>query len=124
MTSKPRTFRRTFVRITSALPLFVALVAAVWFGASNSAEPKWDVSTDADVTSIRPHVEDSPAAPVEKHDCWTGEAPADMQGVVPGHVVVTVDGVPRLGGERMVAKALEQMFDGVDHGLVVHGFCS
>lgn len=63
------------------------------------------------------------AALIEEHSCWTGEAPADMAGVLPGHVVVTVGGVTRLGGERMVGKALEQIFEGADHGLVVHGFC-
>lgn len=60
---------------------------------------------------------------VAEHDCWTGEAPADMQGVLPGHVVVTVDGATRYAGERMVGKALGQIFEGVDHELVVHGFC-
>lgn len=60
---------------------------------------------------------------VAEHGCWTGEAPADMQGVFPGHVVVSVNGSPRIGGERLVGKALEQVFDGVDHGLLVHGFC-
>lgn len=60
---------------------------------------------------------------VAEHGCWTGEAPADMQGVFPGHVVVTVDGLPQLRGEQMVGQALEQVFDGTDHGLTVWGFC-
>jgi hypothetical protein len=46
-----------------------------------------------------------------------------MRGVLPGHVVVTVDGEVRYAGERMVGKALVQIFDGVEHGLLVHGFC-
>jgi len=29
---------------------------------------------------------------VAKHDCWTGAAPADMEGKMPGHVVVTKAG--------------------------------
>ena len=60
---------------------------------------------------------------LDEHGCWTGEAPAQMQGVIPGHVVVTVDGGPRLGGDRMVGRALEQIFEDADHGLTVHGFC-
>ena len=58
-----------------------------------------------------------------KHDCWTTEAPADMRGVLPGHVVVMVDGDARIGGERLVGKALDQTFGDVDHGLTVVGFC-
>jgi hypothetical protein len=27
------------------------------------------------------------------------------------------------GGQRLVGLALEQIFDGKNHGLVVHGFC-
>lgn len=61
---------------------------------------------------------------VEDHGCWAGEAPADMVGVVPGHVVVAAAGEgPRLGGSLAVGRALEQIFEGVDHGLTVYGFC-
>lgn len=60
---------------------------------------------------------------VGRHACWTGEAPRSMRGVLPGHVVVTVDGKARAGGDRLVGMALEQIFEGVDHGLTVHGFC-
>ena len=38
-------------------------------------------------------------------------------------VVVVIDGDARLGGERMVGKALDQLFGDVDHGLTVVGFC-
>jgi hypothetical protein len=58
-----------------------------------------------------------------KHDCWTTEAPADMQGVLPGHVVVVIDGDARLGGERMVGKALDQTFGDAEYGITVVGFC-
>lgn len=57
------------------------------------------------------------------NNCWTGDAPANMVGVLPGHVVVTVNGDATLGGERMVGMALEQIFNDTDHGLTVHGFC-
>lgn len=65
----------------------------------------------------------TPADLVAANECWTGEAPADMQGQVPGHVVVTVGDTARLGGDRLVGKALGQMFDGADHGLTIHAFC-
>jgi hypothetical protein len=62
---------------------------------------------------------------VERHDCWAGDAPADMRGKFPGHVVVTRAGQarPTYGGARLVGLSLEQIFDGADHGLEVHAFC-
>ena len=108
-------------RLTRALlPKLFLLAIAFSLLAPGYLAPSWDKGTDAQVMAIRPAVEGSPAALVAKHDCWTGEAPA---GVVPGHVVVTVGGVTRLGGERMVSKALAQVFDGTDHGLTVSAFC-
>lgn len=56
---------------------------------------------------------------VERHGCWTGEPPADMVGEFPGHVV-TQHGYQ---GEKAVAQALGQVFDGEDHGLRVFAFC-
>jgi len=123
MSTTATTFRTTFVRLTSCLPIFAAVVAVTWFGASHAMEPKLDAGTDAEIMQLRPSAEGSPAALIAEHGCWTGKAPADMQGVVPGHVVVTVDGVTRVGGSRAVGAALEQVFEGVDHGLTVHGFC-
>lgn len=82
------------------------------------------------VTTMSPS--EVPATPIKStetmdlladNDCWTDEAPADMQGVIPGHAVVTIDGTTRLGGEQMVSKALDQIFEGADHGITVHGFC-
>lgn len=62
---------------------------------------------------------------IEKHDCWTGEAPADVQGQLPGHVVVTRPGdeAPTYGGSDAVARALAHVFDGKHPDLVVHAFC-
>lgn len=62
---------------------------------------------------------------IERFGCWTGAAPADMENQIPGHVIVTRrDGVrPLRGGDALVSKAFEQVFDGVDHGLTVHAFC-
>jgi len=63
------------------------------------------------------------AALLARHHCWSGPAP---DGAFPGHVILTVrpgEG-PQLRGPRWVARALEQIFDGVDHGIeTVHGFC-
>lgn len=80
-------------------------------------------ATDGQIMDDRPHAEGSPAALMERHNCWTGPAPADMAGTIPGHVIVTVDGETRGAGRRMVGKALSQVFNGVDHGLTVRGFC-
>lgn len=120
-TSVKRTLRHTIAR--ALLPkLFLLALAFAWFAPGYLA-PKWDAGSDVEIMQIRPAAEGSPSALLAEHDCWTGEAPADMQGVIPGHVVVTVDGVTRVGGERMVEKALGQMFAGEDHGLRVSGFC-
>jgi hypothetical protein len=73
-----------------------------------------------------------PAAPgsapwlIDRHDCWTGPAPDDMVGAIPGHAVVTWPGdqQPTYGGRRAVSAALETVFG--EHqtpGLVVHAFC-
>lgn len=80
-------------------------------------------ATGYSVEPAKPAVEGGVVALVKQHDCWTGNPPADMVGQIPGHVVVTVDGTTRYGGERMVGKALDQLFAGKAHGLTVHAFC-
>ncbi len=76
------------------------------------------------VMDSRPLAPGSPAALIAAHDCWTGDAPADMVGEMPGHVVVSLpNGVPVYGGERMVGKALDQVFGDAEHGLTVAGWC-
>lgn len=73
---------------------------------------------------VKPHAEGSPAAMAEENDCWTGSAPADMVGKIPGHVLVTKPNGKRVvGGPVLVGKALDQQFAGEDHGLIIHGFC-
>jgi hypothetical protein len=57
------------------------------------------------------------------HDCWSGRAPADMAGRLPGHVVVSVGaGRPRYSA-RMVKPALAHVFDDAHPAITVHGFC-
>ncbi len=95
------------------------LLCAVVFAVGFLSTPTHLVLGDAGTT--QPH------SPVERmvsaHGRWTGDAPADMQGALPGHVVVTIDGRPRYAGAGMVGKALSQLFEDVDHGLTVHAFC-
>jgi hypothetical protein len=59
---------------------------------------------------------------VAAHDCWTGRAPSDMRGQLPRHVIVTREG--RIFHSAVqVGPALEQIFEGTEHGLTVHAFC-
>ena len=61
---------------------------------------------------------------VDRHDCWTGEAPADMRGKIPCGVVAARPGHPvELLRGRWVGRALDQVFEGVPHGLRVYAFC-
>lgn len=59
---------------------------------------------------------------VERHDCWTGDAPADV--TVPGHVVITLlDGKGEstfVGGRRLVGPALDYVLAG-DRSFRLHG---
>lgn len=121
-------FARSLLTFTSVLPAALAVLAALYFGATVLGQ---DVSREmfgapplpADRADAHDAAEGSPREMVERHGCWTGEPPADMVGVMPGHVVVTVDGDLRYGADRLVGLALEQIFEDVDHGLVVHAFC-
>lgn len=61
------------------------------------------------------------------HHCWTGPAPHDMLGKLPGHVVATY--APSRGPSRtvysssLVGPALDQLFGGKPYGIEVHAFC-
>ena len=60
---------------------------------------------------------------LDRHDCWSDRAPADMAGRLPGHVVVSSGaGAPHYSA-RMVGAALDHVFHGKHPGLTVHGFC-
>ena len=109
-----RTFRSTFALKLGHNLLIAGLLATVGVVG---------VATQETTYAARPDVTTSTTALMTAHDCWTGDAPADMTGKFPGHVVVTVKGETRYAGERMVGKALEQIFDGKDYGLTVAGFC-
>lgn len=62
---------------------------------------------------------------ITKHNCWTGDAPVDMVGKIPGHVVAEApgDSAATYHGPKMVSKALDQIFEGADHGLTIYAFC-
>ena len=113
-----KTFRRT---IASAIVRAILIVAGLVAGYATVAHLM-------PIDAVSPEHRDVPAAQVtakaerliEAHDCWTQDGPA---GVIPGHVVVSHQGRTVYGGARLAGMALEQLFDGADHGLVVHGFC-
>lgn len=119
----PMTTKQLRQKLLTRLVTITALVAS--FGAVTTLAPI-NTSTAAPETpaQVAP-AEGSPEDLIQRHKCWTGEAPADMTGVIPGHVVVTKPGAmaPTYGAEPLVAKALGQLFDGQDHGLTVHAFC-
>lgn len=71
----------------------------------------------------RPLASGSPAALIAKHDCWSGEAPPDMAGRLPSHAIVATGAAPRYVDSGLTGKALDQVFSGADHGLVVYAFC-
>lgn len=60
---------------------------------------------------------------VQRHDCWTGAAPAEQAGRVPGHVVVTVRGGDPQLSATLVDAALAHVFEVPRRGLTVHAFC-
>lgn len=115
-----RTFRATVARAFVA-PVLAVLAVLLYVGTVGAITG----GVDGDLPYAPAIVEHGSATDlVERHGCWTSEAPADMVGVIPGHVVVTTaEGVTRYGAERLVDQALRQQFEGADHGLVVHGFC-
>lgn len=106
------------------VPLLLLACAAAYLIPAHSV-PDLLPPRDGGVQQASISASPSPSAAahlVQRHDCWTGAAPGDV--TLPGHVVVTLpDGETVYGGERLVGRALAQVFDGADHGLTVHAFC-
>ena len=71
----------------------------------------------------KPLAPGSPTALIERYDCWSDEAPHDMAGKLPGHAIVATGSAPRYVGSDLTGHALDQIFAGKDHGLVVYAFC-
>lgn len=104
----------------AAVGVLVAVAMVAW-SVGATMRPRQDNDRQ---TSLRPQAVTSADSLIAVHDCWTQDAPADMAGKVPGHVVVVLpNGDTVYGGRRLVAKALGQVFDGEQHGLSVIGFC-
>ncbi|MGY0389715.1 hypothetical protein ACWZJV_22325 [Nocardioides sp. WG-D5] len=80
-------------------------------------------SASGGLDSGRPLAPGSPEALIERHDCWSAEAPRDMIGRLPGHAIVATGSTPRYVDAHLTGKALDQVFSGDDHGLVVYAFC-
>lgn len=61
---------------------------------------------------------------IHQHHCWVRKAPDDMQGEIPGHVVVTLPGetTPTYSAEH-VGPALRHVVNGQHRRLRVHAFC-
>lgn len=93
--------------------ILAALLAVLFFGGPQSGPLP---------VAQRPDAVGSPTALIREHGCWTGSAPADMVGKMPGHVVVTVGG-KTVYSAKYVGPALEQIFAGKASGLTVHAFC-
>ena len=62
---------------------------------------------------------------LRRHDCWTGEAPRDMRGKLPGHAVIQwgSQGAVHTGDPAEVGAAIDHVFSGRHPGLTVYGFC-
>lgn len=115
-----RSFVRALAPLLAALAAFGCYVGGQELGHAWLGTPTTDASA---VMEDRPAVTGSPAALVDRFDCWTAAEGRPGAVEVPGHVVVTVGGATRYGAGRLTGLALEQELSGVDHGLAVHGFC-
>lgn len=120
---KQKTLKQSLIAAVAKSVVTVSLFGSAFMVSSTFADASVVIPEDRGISAEQPVAQGSPADLVAKHDCWTGEAPADMEGVAPGHVIVTKGVSPVYGGPRLVGQALEQIFEGVDHGLTVHGFC-
>ena len=108
-----------YVRMTllRAAVLFV-LVALVAGGVRLLAGPPTATGPDYHDGTRRA---DPVATLIGQHDCWTSNGPA---GVIPGHVVATLpSGRLVYGGQRLTARALDQLFANKPAGLTIHAFC-
>lgn len=126
MTRQPRTLGATLRRAVAS-PVLMLGAGVLGFGAVSTAvafdlvpETGWAApgasapATGGDVSGL-----------LEQHGCWSGPAPADMAGEVPGGVVFTApgDGPSYSAEPAVVGRALRHVFDRREPGLVVHGFC-
>lgn len=124
MKRKPPSLRRNLRRAVLA-PVFILAAGAAGY-AGSSLLPMTGVVVEQEAPAPATPAEPSRAEVlVEKHDCWTGAAPADMEGVIPGHVVMTLkNGKTVYRGSLGVEAALQHVFDEPLPGILeVHAFC-
>jgi hypothetical protein len=115
MFRKPRTLRATLLRAALVPVGFFAGLGTVYAVTGSVAHLTFSQPASRPLSAV--------ATMVRDHDCWTGPAPSDMAGRMPGHVVVTTaDGRLRYSS-RLVGPALEQVFNGAENHLTVHAFC-
>lgn len=111
---RTRSFRRTLL---TAMTMPVMVVAGLTVGLN------LDLDQSATFKPATPVVQESL---VEQHDCWTGEAPADMEGVLPGHVVIRFkrEVNAEYRGSKAVGVALDHIFTAPNPDVAeVLGFC-
>lgn len=98
--------------------LFGLLAGLLCFAAEVEAEP---------VVIAQPHVNATELL-LWQHGCWSGAAPKDMRGKMPGAVVVTLPGMHQAvytRSPKVVGRALEAAVPPYKAwaGVQVHGFC-
>jgi hypothetical protein len=112
--------------VRALLAPFVA-IAVGYAVASASAMPPVVGAAPSESAGTALESRTAPSANVllEQHGCWSGPAPADMAGMVPGHAVVTWPGDrgATYGGQRAVDAGIAHVFEGRFSDLTVHGFC-
>jgi len=103
--------KKMLVRRLIACVVLTAGAAAFYHPAS--------ATTDLNITKPEPSVAGSLS---KAHGCWSGEAPADMKGKFPGHVVVTYQG-QTVYSATLVGPAMDHTFKNEYPGMVVHAWC-
>lgn len=127
--TQSRTFGQTMALATAKALAAFALVAVAFVlmaqtASTVTASP--EAREHGAAAAEQPAVKGSPADLMERHNCWSGEAPADMQGVIPGHVVILMDGdvSAQYRGSKYVGIALAHIFEKPNPNVVeVVGFC-
>ena len=99
-----------------------AIPAGIFLGAAAAVTVVLLAPNFLDARGTAEHVP-QPVRVARAHHCWQGPAPADMQGKVPGHVVVVRNGDTIYGGPRLVRKGLEHVFQNRHPRLTVVAFC-
>lgn len=107
--------------------LIAAAICLHWLTAGTDEIVWGNSSTESsEIMEGRPDAVGSVPFLISKHRCWTGDAPADMVGVLPTHSILTLPGKHAATYESDVwtGRALDLVLGGkVTPGLRVHAFC-